>query len=193
MARLFQLATVAGVALGCAVGLSSCHFLKKNVSFVSDSVRSPQEDQVEVEKSNGVTSPSTAPESATPASSVSPGSSSGGSIQVQSGDTLSAIARKHGVILAALCNANGLTPNAVIKPGQKLSLPAVGKHVDAAASARVGSAAHATYKVKPGETLGSIAARHHTTVRAILNANGMSADQANRIRAGQVLRLPTAR
>ena len=188
MTRLFQLTTVSCAALGCIVGLSSCHFLKKNFSFVSDSVRAPQEDQVTVEESGGAVSPAPAPV-ATATSSVAHSASSAGSVLVQSGDTLSAIARRHGVALSALCSANGLTPDAVIRPGQRLSLPSAGKRVSSSIPAQTHSVG-STHKVKSGETLGGIAARHHTTVSAILKANGMRADQADKIRAGQVLRLP---
>jgi LysM repeat protein len=49
------------------------------------------------------------------------------------------------------------------------------------------SAAPSTYKVRPGDTLSTIAHRHHTTVAALAAANGIV--DANRIRAGQVLKL----
>lgn len=39
---------------------------------------------------------------------------------VKAGDTLYAIARKHGVTLNQLCKANGLKPNSLIRAGQKL-------------------------------------------------------------------------
>lgn len=45
-----------------------------------------------------------------------------------------------------------------------------------------------TYRVRPGDTLGRIAARHGTSARAIQRANGLRS--ANRIRIGQVLRIP---
>lgn len=45
-----------------------------------------------------------------------------GSVEVQPGDTLSAIARRHNITIAALKTANGLSSDA-IATGQRLSLP----------------------------------------------------------------------
>jgi murein DD-endopeptidase MepM/ murein hydrolase activator NlpD len=48
-----------------------------------------------------------------------------GRYKVASGDTLSAIARRHGVSVGQLRAANGLADNGVIKIGQKLNIPGV--------------------------------------------------------------------
>jgi LysM repeat protein len=48
--------------------------------------------------------------------------------------------------------------------------------------------AHASYVVKPGETLGGIANRHGTSVSELVRENGISAP--NRIVAGSTLRIP---
>lgn len=45
---------------------------------------------------------------------------------VRSGDNLSRIAKRYGVSVAALQNANGLTATSVLHPGQKIKLPAKG-------------------------------------------------------------------
>ena len=45
------------------------------------------------------------------------------------------------------------------------------------------------HTVSPGETLGSIAARNHTSVRALAEANGVA--DADRIIVGQVLVIPS--
>jgi LysM repeat protein len=47
-----------------------------------------------------------------------------------------------------------------------------------------------TYRVSSGDTLGRIAARHGTSVRAIQSANGMGNNTL--IRMGQSLRVPAA-
>ena len=49
-------------------------------------------------------------------------------------------------------------------------------------------AAASTYVVRPGDTLTAIAARHGTTVRALVDANRLS--NPNLIRVGQMLRIP---
>jgi murein DD-endopeptidase MepM/ murein hydrolase activator NlpD len=47
----------------------------------------------------------------------------GETIQVQEGDTLYSLAKRHGVSLAALIETNGLAHGSTIKPGQQLLLP----------------------------------------------------------------------
>src|SRR5262245_10497092 len=61
---------------------------------------------------------------APPPPHTQPRAAAGESIQVQQGDTLYGIARRHGVSIAALIEVNGLRPGAGIKPGQQLLLPA---------------------------------------------------------------------
>jgi LysM repeat protein len=48
---------------------------------------------------------------------------------------------------------------------------------------------HRTYRVRRGDSLGLIAARHRTTVRVLQRLNGIR--DPNRVRAGAVLRLPS--
>lgn len=48
-----------------------------------------------------------------------------------------------------------------------------------------------TYTVRPGDTLNAIARRHGVTPAALMNANGMTKDQADKLRIGQNLILPT--
>lgn len=56
-------------------------------------------------------------------SSSSSSSSAGGSVTVRSGDTLSGIAARHGVSIAALAKVNRISASDFIYPGQKLRLP----------------------------------------------------------------------
>ncbi len=50
---------------------------------------------------------------------------------------------------------------------------------------------HASYRVRRGDTLGTIARRHGTTVRALVTANALR--NAHRLRLGQLLVIPTRR
>ena len=60
------------------------------------------------------------------------------SYTVRSGDTISGIAKKHGVSAAALLAANGLSAKdaAKIRPGRKLSIPAAGSSAKSAKSSK---------------------------------------------------------
>ncbi|MDQ3974781.1 MAG: LysM peptidoglycan-binding domain-containing protein [Actinomycetota bacterium] len=57
-----------------------------------------------------------------------------------------------------------------------------------AAGVGLAGSAHATFAVRPGETLWELAARHGVSVGALAAANGIT--DLDRILAGQVLRLP---
>ncbi|TCP34368.1 LysM peptidoglycan-binding domain-containing protein [Sphingomonas sp. BK235] len=75
---------------------------------------------------------------------------------VHAGDTLSAIARRHGTDVATLARINGLRDPDVIAVGQRLELP---------------GGASAGYTIARGDTLTAIARRHGTDVAAIVAAN----------------------
>jgi len=112
----------------------------------------------------------------------------GGTVYVvQAGDTLFSIARRYGVDVNALAQANGIVNPAQIYVGQQLTIPG-----SAAAPAPGGSAAPATsggaYVVQPGDTMYSIAARYNTTPWAIAQANGIY--NTNYIYVGQQLIIP---
>lgn len=161
-------------------GLSSCKLMRKNYDVMSDRVSPVQSDDVMVEEGGAL--PQLA--AAAPATTAAPGGAS--LITVRPGDTLSALARKHGTTVAALCAANGTTPTTPIRIGQHLRLPTPGATHPAAAP----QPATRSYTVQPGDTISRIAARHGTTTAALLRANGITPQQANRIRIGQKLRLP---
>lgn len=113
---------------------------------------------------------------------------------VKQGDTLSSIAARHGVSTSSLISQNGLAanPNA-LRIGQVLRIPAASAAAKPAmgGTAPVGSSAsYRTYTVASGDTLSGIAARHGTTVSAIMSVNGFTPDAANRLRIGQTIKLP---
>ncbi|MER2135364.1 MAG: LysM peptidoglycan-binding domain-containing protein [Arthrobacter sp.] len=114
-----------------------------------------------------------------------------GTYTVKPGDTLSAIAAKHGVSLSTVLSANNLSMSSVIYPGEKLSL---GSGTDAAPAAPAPAAPAApaapqagTYTVVAGDTLGAIAARHGVSLKSVLDANNLSMTSV--IRPGQKLSL----
>jgi membrane-bound lytic murein transglycosylase D len=129
---------------------------------------------------------------------------------VEEGETLYGIARKYDVTVAALREANDLSANATLQPGQRLRIPRAAERVaardrdagsgeartterrrDTAASSSSASGSRtrmAQHVVKSGETLWSIARTYDTTVAAIRNANDMPADTV--LQPGQKIRVP---
>lgn len=98
---------------------------------------------------------------------------------VRAGETLAGIAASHGTTVAALREANGITdPNRIVA-GARLTIPG---------AAAPSPSASTSYRVRRGDTLGSIATRVGTTIAALVEQNGLA--NANRIRIGQVLTLP---
>jgi LysM repeat protein len=116
-----------------------------------------------------------------------PASSGEGSGQqvhvVQRGETLSSIARRYGVTVAAMQQANNLANPDQIIVGQRLAIPA---GASAAPAAPAGQAR--SYTVRRGDTMSSIAVRFGVTVAALQNANGIT--NPDKITVGQVLKIP---
>ena len=108
---------------------------------------------------------------------------------VQRGDTVSHIAARTGVSVASIAAANALANPSYIRIGQVLTIP--GR--TSATPTPVAPPAQPTtsrYTVVPGDTLTAIAARLHTTVAALVSANGLK--NPSLIRIGQVLTVPGA-
>ncbi|WP_284976133.1 LysM peptidoglycan-binding domain-containing protein [Arthrobacter sp. efr-133-TYG-104] len=74
--------------------------------------------------SAGSSAPAAPAAQAAPAAPQAPATTTaGGSYTIKAGDTLSSIASRNGVSLAALMSANNVTATTVIYPGQKLTIP----------------------------------------------------------------------
>jgi LysM repeat protein len=109
---------------------------------------------------------------------------------VRPGDTLNAIAARYGVSASALARANGIANPNRIYIGQQLTIPGAAGAASAATAKKATTTAAASggvYVVQPGDTLGRIAARYGTTVRALMAANGIA--NPDRIWVGQRLRI----
>lgn len=130
--------------------------------------------------------------------------------RVRSGETLGGIAKRYGVSQKTLAALNGIK-NGRLRAGQTLkvpndrdTVPVMLASAEATASARkeiamgsTGSKAPAKarakaktqiHKVKSGQTLSAIAKRYDTSVRHLLELNGL--EDAGRIRAGMRLKVP---
>jgi LysM repeat protein len=107
------------------------------------------------------------------------------------GDLLATIAKKYGVTLRALQDANPGVDPARLKIGQKLTIPArTMAATTAAPTAPANATANGTktYTVKSGDTLVKIARTHGVTIKELQSANNLRTTQ---IKVGQKLRIPS--
>lgn len=95
---------------------------------------------------------------------------------VKSGDSLWSIARKFGITVDELKNANNLSSN-LLSVGQNLIIP--GKDLDATGE---------EYVVKKGDSLYSIAKKHNTSVDNLKSINNIITDS---LAIGQIIKLPS--
>jgi membrane-bound lytic murein transglycosylase D len=128
--------------------------------------------------------------------------------KVEKGEPIGKIARAYGVSESAILRTNGIKSYRQIKPGRMLVIPMAsssggllaGSQIEdrhgrtrvqgRAMAAAVESAKRpsgALYKVRPGDTLWSIAARFSTTVDKLRKLNGMSGHRARALQAGQTI------
>ncbi len=110
---------------------------------------------------------------------------------VRPGDTLSDIAQRFSVSIAALTRSNGLSEVSTIRPGQRLIVPG-GKDARRTATksvrSRAAAATNTQVTVRAGDTVETIARRRGVSVAGLLRANGLSATSL--IHPGQVLTVP---
>jgi membrane-bound lytic murein transglycosylase D len=102
------------------------------------------------------------------------------SYRVRPGDTLSAIAARHGTSVAAIMELNDLRSANRIRQGQTLVVP----DSRPASGEVVASGGTVTYRVRTGDSLWSLARRHGTTVDRIKHQNGLA---SNTLQPGQML------
>ncbi|MDR0621312.1 MAG: LysM peptidoglycan-binding domain-containing protein [Deltaproteobacteria bacterium] len=117
-------------------------------------------------------------------SSQAPRIAGGDTYVVQSGDTVSQIAERHGMRADALRALNNL-PNDNIRPGQKLSVKG-GRITQASATSPARASSGGTYTVVPGDTMYSIATRHKLSVDKLKALNGKENDI---LRPGETLKV----
>lgn len=93
---------------------------------------------------------------------------------VQSGDSLSSIARKYGVTVELLQAANQILPSQELAVGQAIVVPTE----------------YITHTVAAGDTLYSIAQRYGTTVEKLIELNPLTQSDPSYIRVGQLITVP---
>jgi len=107
--------------------------------------------------------------------------------QIRKGDTLAQIARNHQVSVQELAALNQMGTGDLLRIGQKLRIPGAG----AAAVASFGQPSPATYQVKPGDSLWSIARANQVAVEDLRSWNQLDGNSV--LRPGQTLKLNKAK
>jgi len=110
---------------------------------------------------------------------------------VAEGQRLGSIAKRYGVTIEAVCEANRIRRRDPIRPGQRLVIP--GKAPSRAAAARAPqrepeTIAETFHRIESGQRLESIARRYGVTVTSIVEHNRI--DRRALLKVGQVLRIP---
>lgn len=108
---------------------------------------------------------------------------------IRRGDTLSRIASMFGVPASEIARANNLSLKSTLRPGVELAIPRREPRETATPRTADYAGSGPSYKIRKGDTLSSVAARHGTTVDAIKALNGL---HSSRLSIGQVLRVASA-
>jgi LysM repeat protein len=121
--------------------------------------------------------------------------------RVKKGDSLKSIARKYGVSIASLMEANNLSKKKRIRVGQTLTVPVLLAGSNKSANIADSNSKNAVvknaivkenpdkYRVKTGDTLWEIAAAYGVSIAELKRINSLS---SSNLYAGRVLRIPTA-
>ncbi|HVU28231.1 MAG TPA: LysM peptidoglycan-binding domain-containing protein [Verrucomicrobiae bacterium] len=103
------------------------------------------------------------------------------------GDTLGKIAKKNGVTLKALEDANPNVQPSKLKVGQKIVIPASSGGATTTLGVNESNAGEELYTVKSGDSLTKIAKAHGVTVKALESENSLT---TTKIKVGQKLKIP---
>ncbi|MCI0745454.1 MAG: LysM peptidoglycan-binding domain-containing protein [Verrucomicrobia subdivision 3 bacterium] len=107
---------------------------------------------------------------------------------VLKGESFSTIAKKYGVTVRAISDANPGVDSTRLKVGQKIVIPAKMASVPTTLANGTTVTNGKTYTVKSGDTLNAIAKKFNLTVRELQAANNLTTTQ---IKVGQRLKIPT--
>jgi murein DD-endopeptidase MepM/ murein hydrolase activator NlpD len=132
---------------------------------------------------------------------------SGETIEVQPGDTIFVLSRRHGVSIDSIIELNGLKNGSSLRPGQRILLPAGARNVHANQVARAPAPAAAPapaetpapaaepsggwdgqHTMKAGDSLYAVARRYKVSLTELQRINAIT--EPNKVRIGTVLRVP---
>ena len=122
-------------------------------------------------KASGGSSSSTS-SSASSSAPASKATSTSGNYTVKSGDSLIALAGQYGVSVSQLASANGLSNNAQLQIGQKITIPATTTN----------------YKVQSGDSLIGLAKKYGISPQKLAELNGISSTAM--LQLGQTIKVP---
>jgi membrane-bound lytic murein transglycosylase D len=105
-------------------------------------------------------------------------------INVQEGDTLSQIARRHGTDVTSLRLANNLS-NSRIRAGKKLLIPT---HAEALKTTPRSASGNLAYVVQPGDSLWTIARAHKVKLNKLMRNNHLGPKDT--LSVGKTLKIP---
>ena len=143
-----------------------------------------------LESTNVVTDPTPPPvqTNPTPVVSISPTALSAGSdYTIVQGDNFSTLAKRFGVSVKAITDANPGVDSTKLKIGQKIHIPPAMAVAPTVAAPVVAANGEQLYTVKSGDTLIKIASQFGSSVKAIRSLNSLKTDA---IRVGQKLKIP---
>jgi len=106
--------------------------------------------------------------------------------KIKSGDSLYAIAKKNKTTVSKVRQANGMKEGATLKVGKVLKVP-TNKKI-ATKTTKKKSITLSKYKIKKGDTLSSIARKHHTTIAKLTKSNGMK--KGDTLKFGRTIKVP---
>lgn len=129
----------------------------------------------------------------------------GTAITVARGDTLMSLSRRYGVPAVAIEQANGLSPHASLRPGQRLVIPKYSGGTQQAAkpqplpaadpvttgSTSRGNAGQFVHTINPGETLMALSRKYNKSLSEIARANNLPIN--HRVRIGERIVIPGLR
>lgn len=158
-------ATIVGATIGCVVIAASAGYTVRAGDTLGEIARKHGTTISAISIANGISNPNRIRAGQV---FTIPGSAAGGESvrhKVKRGESLSEIAARYRVSVTALVRANAISNPNVIRIGQTITVPN--------GSGDSGSGATTTHVVKPGETLGTIAARYGTTAAKLAELNGI--------------------